>query len=160
MDWRRPIIFEGVELPPEAIAIDHLGMYDNLPGISAEASEWLWQFCICVGRPRTEQSDIIRRHAIETLELVNRNRSELPARVARQFDESFEDSIIETWIESLETMIEIGATTNECTWEAPLQPGEPNYGRPWEDIEAEMMSGLDKAIAKAQRKPWWKRLFS
>ncbi len=40
-DWAIPIRFEGVELSPIAIVIDHLGMYGNLPGISEEASLWL-----------------------------------------------------------------------------------------------------------------------
>jgi hypothetical protein len=58
-DWRRPIVFEGIELPVTAIAIDHLGMYGNLPGISEAASEFLWRFTICVGRPHTIESEVI-----------------------------------------------------------------------------------------------------
>ena len=153
-------MFEGVDLPQEAIAIDHLGMYDNLPGISEEASEWLWKFCVCVGRTRTDRSDVIRRHAIETLELIHRNRRELPERVAKHFDESFEASFIDRWVDTLEAIIEICGSRDECAWEAPLRPDEPNYGLPWEEVEAKMMKGLDKAIAKAQTKPWWRRLFS
>jgi hypothetical protein len=29
--WYRVIRFEGIDLPPAAIAIDHLGLHDNLP---------------------------------------------------------------------------------------------------------------------------------
>lgn len=159
-DWRRPIIFEGTELPVTAIAIDHLGMYDNLPGLSLAASEFLWRFTVCVGRPQTIASEVIIRHCSETLTLVEKYRDQLAVSVPKHWDGVFDPLIIDEWVMVLQRMLRIAAKQRQCTWEAPLRPDEPNYGKPFAQVEAEMFEKMQKRFDNAHRKPWWKRLFS
>ncbi len=155
-DWRRPIVFEGTQLPLTAIAIDHLGMYDNLPGLSDAASEFLWIFTICVGRPRTLESELIMRYCSETLALVEKHQDQLVLSVPKHWNGEFDSRIIDEWMVVLQTMLRIASTRYQCTWEAPLRPDEPNYGRPFAEVEAQMFENMQKCFDKAQKKPWWR----
>lgn len=159
-EWRRPIIFEGVELPSSAIAIDHLGMYDNLPEMSEPTSEFLWRFTICVGRPRTVESAVIVRHCSEALALAESSHDRLMATVPAHWDGPFDPDVIDEWISTLRTVVSIAAKQSQCSWEAPLRLGEPNYGRPTAEVQTEMLAKMQKCFDAAQKRPWWKRLFS
>ena len=159
-DWKRSIIFEGVELPGSAIAIDHLGMYGNLPGISEAASEWLWRLTICVGCPKTENSEVITLHASEALRLAEHFRNRLIQTVPEKFTEPFESQIIDEWINALRIIIEVASTRHQCTWESPLRPDDPNYGRPLVEVHSEMVAKMEKCFERANKKPWWKKLLS
>jgi len=159
-DWRRPIVFEGVELPVTAIAISHLGMYENLPGLSEATSEFLWRFTVCVGRPLTIESEVIRGHCSEALSLVEKHREQLAVRISKHWDGVFDPPIIDEWILVLQTMLDIAAKQPYCTWEAPLRPGDPNYGRSLAEVELEMFEKMQRCFDQANRRPWWKRLFS
>lgn len=123
--WERSIIFEGVALPDTVISIDHLGMYDNLPEMSEETSLWLWRFTICVGMPRSDRSEIVLRHVSETLDLITRFRSRLLLTVPAQYQGLFTEDVLDSWAMALRTMLDIAAGQTQCTWEAPLEPGEP-----------------------------------
>jgi hypothetical protein len=155
-DWRRPIVFEGIELPVTAMGIDHLGMYDNLPGLSEAASEFLWRFTVCVGRPQTSDSEIIVRYCSETLMLVEKHRDRLVLSVPKHWDGGFDPAIIDDWVVALKTMLDIAVRRSRCTWEAPLRPDEPNFGRPAAEVEAEMFAKMQACFDKTRRKPWWK----
>lgn len=159
-NWRRPILFEGVELPDVCIAIDHLGLHDNLPEMSEATSEWLWRFTVCVGRSRTAESAVILHHCSEALRLTEQFRSRLVTTVPEHFQGQFDPVVIDQWIGALKTIIEIASTRSECSWEAPLRPGDSQFGRSLSDVNNEMLAKMDKCFQHAQRKPWWKRLWS
>jgi hypothetical protein len=159
-DWRRPIIFEGVELPLSAIAIDHLGMYGNLPDMSEPTSEFLWRFTVCVGRPLTVESEVVIRHCSEALALAESSRERLIVTVPAHWDGPFDSSVVDEWISALRTILSIAATRPQCTWEAPLRPDDQNYGRPLAEVHSEMLGRMQKCFDRAQKRPWWKRLFS
>lgn len=149
-DWERPIIFEGFTLPDTIIAIDHLGMYDNLPEMSEETSVWLWRFTICVGMPRSERSEIILRHTSETRDLINRFRERLLRTVPAQYQGTFTEAILDSWVVALQTIMNIAADRVECTWESPLVPGEPGYDQSPAERLAELASRLDKVINRVR----------
>ena len=159
-DWRRPIVFEGVELPSSAIAIDHLGMYGNLPDMSEPTSEFLWRFTICVGRPLTVESEVVIRHCSEALALTENSKDRLILTVPAHWDGPFDSSVVDEWISTLRTIVGIAAKQSQCTWEAPLRPDEPNYGRPLAEVQSEMLGRMQKCFDRAHKRPWWKRLFS
>ena len=146
--WQRPILFEDFALPETAIAIDHLGMYDNLPEMSEATSEWLWRFTICVGRPRTDASENIHRHVSETLNLSCQFRERLLQTVPKHFDETFEPAVLDSWQQALQKIMEISASRSQCTWEVPLRPGDQHYGRSSAEIANKIQSRLDKTIAR------------
>lgn len=160
IDWRRPIIFEGTELPDVTIAIDHLGMHDNLPGISEETSEWLWHFTVCVGRKKTDDSATVLLRATEALNLAKQHRDNLKQTVPKHFQGPLEPEVIDDWIAALETIVGIASTCESCSWEAPLRPGDKNYGRPLEEVREEMLKRADLGFERHNNRPWWKRLFS
>ena len=87
----RTILFERVELPGTAFAIDHLGAE---PEMSEEASVWLWRFTICVGVTNRDSAANVIRFAGEALDVATRHRErllrELPARFDGPFDEAFD----------------------------------------------------------------------
>jgi hypothetical protein len=145
-DWERTIIFEGVDLPGCAIAIDHLGRSDNLPEMSEATSQWLWRFTICVGRPRSCDSKTICNHVGEALELTERFRERLVETVARHYDDTFTPKVIYDWLLTLRTILRIASSREECNWIAPLCPGEPNYGLAWPEIARDLADRLDKAM--------------
>lgn len=145
----RPILFEGSALPGTAIAIDHLGMYDNLPEMSEATSDWLWHFTICVGRPRSDSSENILRHVSEARKLTCQYRARLLQTVPAHFDGIFDSEVLDSWVVALQVMEEMAASRPRCTWEAPLRPGDQYYGSNRTDIAADMLSRLDKAIDRA-----------
>jgi hypothetical protein len=159
-DWKRPIIFEGTQLPDATIAIDHLGMHDNLPGISERTSEWLWHFTICVGRNKTDDSEAVLLHATEALNLAKQHRDNLMQTVPKHFQRTFEPEVVDDWIDALETIVVIASNRKSCSWVAPLRPGDKNYGRPLAEVREEMLKRADLAFEFHNKRPWWKRLFS
>lgn len=119
--WARCLLFEGVELPPSAFAIDHLA---REPEISEEASVWLWRFTICVGVTNRDNSQNVIRYASEALDIATRFRERLLLTVPARFDGPFDAQVIDEWIMSLKTIIELARNTVECSWtaSAPDQP--------------------------------------
>ena len=115
-DWERPIFFEGVELPGSAIAIDTLGMYGHLPEMSEEASLWLWQFTICVGVEKCDDSSKIILLVEEVLELVTTNRARLLERLKPKDEQTLDE-----WISTLRTLLEVARQKPFCSWTAPIE---------------------------------------
>ena len=115
-EWAIPIRFEGVDLSPISIVIDHLGMYGNLPGISEEASLWLWQFTICRGRQRTDSAETIEKIVTEILTLVKHNRKHVLDSVPKHFDGSFTEEHLNFWIADLEMMLSLCKGKSKCAW--------------------------------------------
>jgi hypothetical protein len=150
--WHRPIIFEGVELPGVAIAIDHLGLHGNLPEMSEGTGLWLWRFTICVGLRRTDASETILHHAQEALALATQFRDRLLQTVPLHYDGPFEPGVLDAWIAALERIIAIARSRRSCSWEAPLRPGDSGFGRSPEENMKELGERLDKAIKRAKRK--------
>ena len=109
-NWQRPIVFEGIELPGVTIAIDHLGMYGNLPEISEPTSKWLWHFTVCVGCPNTADSQVIIQHASEALHLAEKFRDRLMQTVPKHFSGAFEPGIVDQWIGALRTITDVAST--------------------------------------------------
>ncbi len=116
--WMAPIIFEGIELSPISIAIDQLGMRENLPEISEDASKWLWKFTICRGVKNTDLSVNIKKHVEETLLLVNSRREHLLKCVPKQFDGDFTDYHLNLWTSDLKIILEVCENKTRCTWTA------------------------------------------
>ncbi len=96
--WMTSIVFEGEELSPISIAIDHLGMYGNLPGLSEEISEWLWKFTICRGVNKEDKSVNINLNVIELLSMIKIHRHHLLENVPLHFDGEFLNIHLDMWI--------------------------------------------------------------
>ena len=116
-DWAIPIRFEGVELSRLAVVIDHLGLYNNLPDISEEASLWLWRFTKCHGRRRYDTAENIQKMVKEVLQLVTDNRQKLLESVPDHFDGPFTNEHLDLWVKDLETILNLCQGNQECTWE-------------------------------------------
>ena len=116
-DWRRSIRFENVVLSPISIAIDHLGMHNNLPGISEQSSRWLWSFTICRGRKKSDSSRNILAVTGEVLGLIEQNKHSLVASAQPHFDGFFTTRELEMWTADLKAIDRIARTRDECTWE-------------------------------------------
>jgi hypothetical protein len=114
--WARPIIFEGVELPGTAFAIDHLG---KEPEMSQEASAWLWRFTICAGVTNQDSADNVIRFASEALDVAMRFRERLLREVPARFEGPFDSQVIDEWVYTLRTIIEISRTQRQCSWTSP-----------------------------------------
>jgi hypothetical protein len=114
--WARPILFEGVELPGTAFAIGHLG---KEPELSEEASAWLWRFTICAGCTNRDASDNVVRFAGEALDLATRFRGRLLRDVPARFDGPFDAQVIDEWVHSLRTIIDIARSREQCSWTSP-----------------------------------------
>jgi hypothetical protein len=117
-EWMTPIIFEGVELSPISIAIDHLGMYGNLPELSDECSEWLWRFTICHGVSKEGSSKKIRRIVNDVLSQVKSNKDHLLSNVPLKFDGKFSETHLKMWTNDLETMLSLAIDKDVCQWTA------------------------------------------
>jgi hypothetical protein len=115
-EWMTPILFEGIELSPISVAIDHLGMYGNLPELSEETSKWLWEFTICQGIKKNDKGKIIHKHISETLLQTNTFRDHLLKNVPNHFDGKFSEVHLDMWINDLETMLEACKNKDECSW--------------------------------------------
>jgi hypothetical protein len=111
--WARPIVFEGVTLPGTAFAIDHLA---RLPGLSDEASEWLWRFTICCGRINSDDSARIVRVVSETLHATEASRSHLLATLPSHFDGPFDEEVLADWLLTLRTILNIARGQVRCSW--------------------------------------------
>ena len=116
-EWAIPIRFERVELSPLAIVIDHLGLHENLPGLSEEASLWLWRFTICRGRYRTDSTENILKVTKEVMDLITKNRLRLLESVPKRFDGPFTHEHLDLWISDLENIQNLCQGKQECTWE-------------------------------------------
>ena len=116
-EWAIPIRFESVELSPLAIVIDHLGMHENLPGLSEEASLWLWRFTICRGRYRTDSTENILKVTKEVMQLITENRLHLLESMPKRFDGPFTHEHLDLWISDLENIRNLCQGKEECTWE-------------------------------------------
>jgi|GEM_PF-5326098 len=149
------IIFENVELPKAALHIDHLGMYGNLPGMSDATSEWLWRFVICMGRPREDRSENVIRAAEEVLQLCRQHKGHLVANFAKFFSGPFEPTFYDDWVWTLEFLLAMAKERDVCHWTMPLLPGDPHYGRSWEEISADMQAGLEQLEKRIRPKRWW-----
>jgi hypothetical protein len=125
--WERAILFEGIALPGTAIAIDHLGMYDNLPEMSEATALWLWDFTICVGRKRTDSSDNILRHVRETRDLLAKFRERLLVSVPQHYDSSFSSATLDSWMTALQTVEAIAKSRSQCSWEAAVRKGDLGF---------------------------------
>ena len=150
-EWERAIQFEDVTLPGSAMAIDHLGMYGNLPELSEASSKWLWHLTICVGTPKFSDSETIIRHATETLELVEKHRPRLLRSIPERYAGTFSGRVLDEWRLALQLMIDAASSRQYCMWIAPLRPDEPNYGRPWQELIAEMRQNMEKSFASTNR---------
>ena len=117
-EWMTPIIFEGVGLSPISIAIDHLGLYGNLPDISEECSEWLWRFTICHGVNMEGESKIITQYVTEVLSLLKANKAHLLQNIPLRFDGNFTETHLNMWISDLETILSLCANKTICHWTA------------------------------------------
>ena len=113
-----PITFEGIELSPISLAIDHLGMYGNLPEISEDTSKWLWRFTICRGVNNKDISENIRKHVEETLSIANNKREHLLKNIPKHYDGEFTEYHLDLWMNDLKTMLEICKSKKSCTWTA------------------------------------------
>lgn len=143
-EWHRPIVFEGVELPGVAIAIDHLGMYGNLPGLPENTSDWLWRFTICVGVNKAASSEEIIQHASCTLELAEKHREDLLHSVPKQYGSEFDSDVLDAWLWTLRELITIAQTRTTCQWSSPTRPGDRNYGKSSEDVKNDLLRVLDR----------------
>lgn len=123
-DWERPIFFEGVELHGVMIAVDHLGLYDNLPEMSEETSIWLWRFTICVGVIREDSSASVVNAVSETLELIQRFRGRLLKTLPDHYP-GFQEEVLEAWRQSLEQILCLAEERAHCKWQSPLLPTDP-----------------------------------
>ncbi len=117
-EWMTPIIFEGIELSPISIAIDHLGMYDNLPELSDECSEWLWRFTTCHGLMMKEPAEKVRQMAVEALSQVQNNKDHLVNNVPRLFDGEFTETHLNMWVDDLEKILSLTRDRDTCHWTA------------------------------------------
>jgi hypothetical protein len=111
--WARPIVFEGVTLPGTASAIDHLA---RLPGLSDEASEWLWRFTICCGRVNSDDSTRIVRLVAEILHATEGSRSYLLATLPAYFDGPLDEQVLTDWLLTLRTILNIAQSQPRCSW--------------------------------------------
>ncbi len=114
--WARPIVFEGVELPGTVFAIDHLC---KEPEISEEASAWLWRFTICAGVTNRDSAENVIRFAGEALDVATRFRERLLQEVPARFDGPFDAQVIDEWVYSLRTMIDMARSRRQCSWTSP-----------------------------------------
>ena len=114
--WARRIVFEGESLPGTAFAIDHLG---TLPGLSDEASEWLWRFTICVGCTKSDDSVRIIRVVSETMDRFAASRPHLLATLPARFNGPFDDQVLDEWLFALRTMLRIAQRQPRCSWTSP-----------------------------------------
>ena len=112
----RSISFEGTELPPTTIAIDHLG---KAPDISEAASRWLWRFTICVGVTKRDTSANVIRYATEALDVATRSRERLLQTIPAHFDGPFDAAVLDEWADALRTIIRIARDRHHCSWTAP-----------------------------------------
>ena len=117
-EWMTPIIFEGIELSPISIAIDHLGMYGNLPELSDECSIWLWRFTICHGVTKKESAEKVRRMVVEVLSQVEKNRDHLVNNVPLRFDGEFSGTHLKLWVDDLEKILSMTMDRDICHWTA------------------------------------------
>jgi hypothetical protein len=99
-----------------ACAIDHLG---KEPGVSEETSLWLWQFTICAGRARTDDSERIVRCASEVLQLAVTSPERLLAVIAPRFAGPFGARVLDEWVLTLRTIIDIARRHPTCSWTSP-----------------------------------------
>jgi hypothetical protein len=111
--WARPIIFEGIELPGTALAIDHLG---KEPEVSEEASAWLWRFTICVGVTNRDSVENVIRFAGEALDVATRHRERLLRDIPARFDGPFDAGVLDEWVSALRTMIDVARRREQCSW--------------------------------------------
>jgi len=117
-EWMTSIIFEGVELSPISIAIDHLGMHGNLPRLSEESSKWLWRFTICRGVKNEESSERIKRHIGEVISLAKVHKNHLLKNVPLRFDGNFTEIHLKMWMNDLETILSLSEDKTVCHWTA------------------------------------------
>lgn len=114
----KPIIFEGIDLSPISIALDHLGMYENLPDLPEETSKWLWHFCICRGVTNKEEGKVVQKNISLILSQVITHREHLLENVPIHFDGEFNETHLNMWIKDLETIIKACENKAECSWTA------------------------------------------
>ena len=150
------IYFEGVEMPNGARVIEHLGLYNNLPEISQETTDWLWRFTICVGRTRVDSSTTIIRACRETLSLLQLHRAHLKVHFPKHFSGEPLPGFFDEWVWSLEHMETVAKGREMCEWTAPLIPSDPHYGQSSEKIRDEYEKGMAILLQKARPRKWWR----
>lgn len=159
---RHRIVFEGVTLPKAALLLDHLGMYDNLPTISEETSEWCWRFTICIGRTRTDASENVVAYASELLNGCRSSKHRLMENFAKHFTGQTEPQFFDEWIWTLEKITEIARSRDSCSWEAPLIPGDHNYGKTWSETSTEALERLERNVehSTGQKRRFWQQMLN
>lgn len=149
-NWQRPIIFEGNQLPGASISLDRFASTEFLPGIAEETALWFWRFTICVGRLRSAPSEEICSHVDRVIDLSLQRDDKLRTFAADHVDKCFDRSVLDDWLASLGTIRRIAGGCDDCSWIAPLRPGDKNYGKSYGEVAKNISKGL-AAMAKNLR---------
>lgn len=110
------IVFNNIELPRESVFIDICASSRIIKDISEEMSLWFWQFTICVGLTKTENSSIVIKYATELNKLIIKNRERILKKLIMLYGSENADSIINSWQRTLNIMIETAEQSETCTW--------------------------------------------
>jgi hypothetical protein len=109
------IYFQGQPLPEYAATLDVATTNDIIDEPEADWAVWWWRFVICVGAPRQERSETI----INMVSILRPKLNERPLDFLRVIDEVLfgkPQKIFSDWLETLDTVARLAATSPVCEW--------------------------------------------
>jgi hypothetical protein len=98
--------------------------HTNVIELEERTMKWLWQFTICVGVTKREQSTAIRRHVRVALEKLQTCSGALIPEVMKRFEceAQYAERIVNEWRETLMIIVEASRGIQECEWYADAEP--------------------------------------
>ena len=116
------VIMQAVELPEAASSLDHLGLYNNLPGLPEGTREWLWRFPICVGTFGSCETDELLRHVDLAASELEKDLSHVTANYLEHYDGPNPHELPHRWISALTAIKAVarGCGQARCWWFRPI----------------------------------------
>jgi hypothetical protein len=112
------IYFENEELSEYAFNIDLAASVRIIPRIDENLAHWFWQFSICGGVRKTDNTATIERHILRLKELLHNSKVKSINTLAKLFESHDEaNKIYESWIQVLEQILTLCKGKETCSWE-------------------------------------------
>jgi len=111
------IAFEGEDLPLPMCCVDLAALYDYLPGIPEETSEWMWAFTICLDRQRSAPGPEVLHHAGILRRQMDAHRGMLvDALIHSGRDPERVDTLVAGWGRGLGQICRLASEREVCRW--------------------------------------------
>ncbi len=122
----RPIVFNGIELPLELMAIDHLERIVVLP---ESLADWLWRFPICIGREQRCDSAVVNAVVQEVRNALLEQRPRVLEGLRKRLPGYTAEEVYSQWMGGLAVILECARAKEQCVWVAVALPGESELSK-------------------------------